>query len=630
MYISLAQIKRSLPELQDVHPFFGISFLAFKQADIPIGQTASLNFSAASDDILRRHYHPTNQFDGFYQPLLTGNKLGRWVSPRYGSTSLQRITKDTFGGALLHPTQSEWGWRNDYLKFLSRQLRVGRIPAFHLASWLLRDEDWATSVKPKDVIDHFYSTYKITSEEQKQLFESALPVVESDWISDSRVPEYDLLAFIGFPPGYVPREGVSLRLLELRATGPADVFVYEPSERLNIITGDNGLGKTFILDGIWWALTGSWSGGPLLPGDKAARNAPLIAYQLAIGDNILQREEFEYDWKLAGWSKPAKDKFLPGIVIYSRFDGSFSVLDPARVVPDSERAGIPRPLKLSRTQVWEGVTTQRKGQKTLRPCNGLIEDWVLWQLGGPSFAAHFQALVASLKKLSPGEDDVLRPGLPMRLPGDAQEIPTLEAPYGRVPVVLASAGAQRILTLAYVLVWTWLEHIRNSEMIKQQPQRRLALIIDEVEAHLHPRWQRVIVPGIMEVVKELWPDVAIQVHLATHSPLVMASAEPIFDKSKDDLHHLKIVEDKVILEELSFVKRGTADAWLMSDVFGLEHARSAEAEGAIAQAIALQENDKPAQEEIRRIHRELTNLLAEDDEFWSRWRYFALQNGVDE
>ncbi len=27
--------------------------------------------------------------------------------------------------------------------------------------------------------------------------------------------------------------------------------------RLNIITGDNSLGKSFILDVVWWALTGT-------------------------------------------------------------------------------------------------------------------------------------------------------------------------------------------------------------------------------------------------------------------------------------------------------------------------------------------------------------------------------------
>jgi hypothetical protein len=32
-----------------------------------------------------------------------------------------------------------------------------------------------------------------------------------------------------------------------------------------VITGDNGLGKSFLLDVAWWALTRTWAGHPALP-----------------------------------------------------------------------------------------------------------------------------------------------------------------------------------------------------------------------------------------------------------------------------------------------------------------------------------------------------------------------------
>jgi hypothetical protein len=44
------------------------------------------------------------------------------------------------------------------------------------------------------------------------------------------------------------------------------------------------------------------------------------------------------------------------------------------------------------------------------------------------------------------------------------------------------------------------------------------LLIDEVEAHLHPRWQSRVLPGI----RGLFPNV--QVIATTHSPFVLASA----------------------------------------------------------------------------------------------------------
>jgi len=76
-----------------------------------------------------------------------------------------------------------------------------------------------------------------------------------------------------------------------------------------------------------------------------------------------------------------------------------------------------------------------------------------------------------------------------------------------VPVLLASAGVQRIVAVAYVLVWAWFEHLANSDTIRKSPQRRLVFLIDEVEAHLHPRWQRVIVPALTDVINLLSAEI---------------------------------------------------------------------------------------------------------------------------
>jgi hypothetical protein len=202
-------------------------------------------------------------------------------------------------------------------------------------------------------------------------------------------------------------------------------------------------------------------------------------------------------------------------------------------------------------------------------------------------------------------------------------------PYGRVPVTHASAGVQRIIALAYILVWSWYEHRANSALIRRAPQRRLILIIDEIEAHLHARWQRVIVPALLNVIDRLTSSVKAQVHLATHSPLVMASAEPVYNEVIDDLHNLKLVGRDVVLEELLFVKRGKFDLWLMSNVFGLEQARSLPAEQVIEDAKKLQLVDDPPVESIIDVNNRLTKLLAPDDEFWVRWRFFAKKHGLN-
>ena len=182
-----------------------------------------------------------------------------------------------------------------------------------------------------------------------------------------------------------------------------------------------------------------------------------------------------------------------------------------------------------------------------------------------------------------------------------------------------------------MLVWAWYEHVNNSNAIRRPPQKSLVLIVDEVEAHLHPRWQRVIVPAFMSTIAELAKNVSPQIHLATHSPLVIMSAELVFDEDYDDLLHLRLNEDRneVLLENVPFIKRGRPDLWLISEIFGFAQPRSLPAEDAIEAAKALQYADAVTSEEVNAVNAELMRQLTADDDFWPRWRYFAQKHGAE-
>jgi AAA domain len=54
------------------------------------------------------------------------------------------------------------------------------------------------------------------------------------------------------------RRPTVLEYLHLKNVGPAPEMEMELAPRLNLITGDNGLGKSFLLDVAWWALTRKW------------------------------------------------------------------------------------------------------------------------------------------------------------------------------------------------------------------------------------------------------------------------------------------------------------------------------------------------------------------------------------
>jgi predicted ATPase len=105
-----------------------------------------------------------------------------------------------------------------------------------------------------------------------------------------------------------------LEYLELDNVGPAPRMKIEFAPRVNIITGDNGLGKSFLLDTAWWALTGAWpaevnrrmtSGLPARPRDKGQEAR--ILWRTRYGDGVvesgLRYSRTEEAWMM-GWTPP--------------------------------------------------------------------------------------------------------------------------------------------------------------------------------------------------------------------------------------------------------------------------------------------------------------------------------------
>lgn len=629
MFLSKDQIALSVGRLARVHPFFGTAFLALKDANLPIGYTSFVVFTQAADRILQEHYKVAN-YKGFYSPFLTSNKAKRWLAPRYSSTSLQRITTDTFRDALIHPKgSSEWGWQQDYVDKLSGHLDNGKIPAFDLAVWLFRATEWSEHVSPETIRDKVFIQYGISGDETERLFDTQIHDIAQGWLQGFPISDIELFDIIGTPPDVQPTEDAALRYLKLKEVGPADVLLYEPEERLNIITGDNSLGKTFLLECIWWALTGSWLDYPAEPRNSANKNEPEITFQVAAQHGRSIELSSKYNWDKQQWKKIGRRDAVPGLVIYARSDSSFAVWDPVRLQlnDQEERKDDNAGIFINRRQIWDGIAVEATAGRRQWVCNGLLRDWATWQAGG-RYEQHYQALTACLDSLSPSDIQPLQPGNMRRLSFDSRDIPTLRLPYDDVPILYASAGVQRIVALAYMMVWAWYEHLTLSSLVRRPPQQRIVMMIDEVEAHLHPKWQRAIVSALMEAVTKLSDKISPQLHLATHSPLVLASAEPVFDEDSDGLYHLEASSGTVTLENIPFVKRGRADLWLMSPVFGLQQPRSLPAEKAISDAKSLQLSQQASELEVREVDDRLIQNLAPDDDFWPRWNYFAEQHGA--
>lgn len=404
-----------------------------------------------------------------------------------------------------------------------------------------------------------------------------------------------------------------LRRIHLQGVGPAPELDVDLAPRLNLLTGDNGVGKTFLLDIAWWALTGDWAGRPAWPNPETAE-IPRIECEVESGDTpVTIFSPFHFDtqrWASGGYVR------LPSLVLYARVDGSFSLWDSARNDAWARR-NADEPYHFTQEKLWNGLTTDEG-----RPlCEGLIRDWVSWQRQSSEAFAQLEAV---LQALSPGDLEELRPGKPTRVSlDDVRDHPTLKMSYGTVPLILASAGMRRVLSLSYLLVWAWQEHQRASGLLRQPEADRVVFLIDEAESHLHPRWQRLFLPALLSVMARLRTDVQVQVLATTHAPLVLASVEPEFDEGRDNLIHLILDGSKVRVENQLWAKQGDAVNWLVSETFGLRQARSRDAERAIEAAEAWMRGDRTALPadlaSPDAIHAELARLLPGHDPFWPRW-----------
>jgi hypothetical protein len=405
-----------------------------------------------------------------------------------------------------------------------------------------------------------------------------------------------------------------LKSLHLKSVGLAPDLRVEWAPRLNLITGDNGLGKSFLLDLAWWALTRTWASAVALP-PLSAKN-PQIEYVVQGKAGEAKPVVSRFRRSDETWPVDAKRPPMPGIVVYIRIDGGFSVWDPARNYWRSD-PGRPAAYHFAAGEVWEGLDV--RGQ---RVCEGLERDWINWQEGRKP---QFNALEEVLRVLSPVAE-TLRAGPPQRLfIGEGRDRPTLLIGGQTVPVALASAGVRRVLALAYFLVWAWHEHRVAAELLGKRPESRVVILFDEPETHLHPRWQRTIVPSVLAAVDALRgrSDAPPQVLLASHSPLVAASLEPLFDSDTDDVARLEVHDGVVTIEQGVWAPQGDAANWLVSETFGLEQARSLKAEQAIEAAEAFMREDRAALpkglDSRAAIHKELTRLLPAHDHFWPRW-----------
>ena len=132
----------------------------------------------------------------------------------------------------------------------------------------------------------------------------------------------------------------------------------------------------------------------------------------------------------------------------------------------------------------------------------------------------------------------------------------------RVGVEDLSDGYQAMLV---VVLEVLAQSVLATKKVPDPQTLEAVVLVDEIEAHLHPRWQRTVVPLLRSALPRC------QFIVTTHSPLVVASANP------GEVHVLEVADDgsvKPTLLEERLAMLGADEIY--EDVFGVPRMASPE------------------------------------------------------
>ena len=131
---------------------------------------------------------------------------------------------------------------------------------------------------------------------------------------------------------------------------------------------------------------------------------------------------------------------------------------------------------------------------------------------------------------------------------------------GTIPIESLSQGMTSLLSWVGILLQRLYEVHYDSNNVTDPTQEYALVLMDEIDAHMHPKWQQTLVAKL----KKIFPNV--QVIASTHSPLVVAglSVSQIvrFERNEEGQ-----VEKAHIDEDMSI---GRTDQVLTGDLFGLK------------------------------------------------------------
>ncbi len=350
-------------------------------------------------------------------------------------------------------------------------------------------------------------------------------------------------------------------------------------DRLTVLVAENGSGKTAVLDAAAMALSVFVNAlypsekvrriergdVRLIPGEQGAMTPCLpTEYEAAgtVGDNVVT-------WKST--VRTYRDKVRPSAVnLAPMADAARQFLSDTAVLPLVAYYGTGRLWSEHRLTEYRRSSVTNVGERVAGYADSItsastfkgISAWFehrIRQTADPAYRESLTTNLAMIAGVRKATDTVLKPTGWTDLSWD-RESHTLTAQHptqGRLPLFMLSDGVRTMLALVADVARRCASI--NPQLSDQAPvQTPGVLIVDEVDMHLHPRWQQ----QVLGLLQAAFP--ALQIVVSTHSPHVLSTV----DKSSIRVFH--IGGDEARIETPSFQTKGVESADVLAAVMDVD------------------------------------------------------------
>ena len=338
--------------------------------------------------------------------------------------------------------------------------------------------------------------------------------------------------------------------LQFANVGPFGEVEFDLHPQVNVFTGPNNSGKSTVL----WVL-GDALVYPFSFPDKLLRNGKTATFTIRTsgGDNFvgelpIRRVTVRGDdagdsyWTEDRWKEYVRvladigySKFIPAMRRPTDFRSQGPTTRQDRHEEDQPlRVSHHREPMLSLMQSWRQVSlsrerTEREPELQRRVTlvsddPSLVSDEAVIQkivdLDYRSYLRRNTALRDVVDKIAQMATDIAE-GFPISFMGVDEDAtgfyPTFDTVDGIMPLNTMSQGTQSVIQWLAHLVIGYAEYYDFPKRLEDEPG---VLIVDEIDAHLHPAWQRGIIPTLSRHFPRL------QIFCSTHSPLMLAGLGP--------------------------------------------------------------------------------------------------------